>query len=191
MERRELLKMIALMTGAAVVGGSALLQSCSSPIEQQTGAIGEFSSDDQLLLAEIADTILPATQTPGAKAAGVGPFMAMMVTDCYEPAAQKTFKQGLRELDSAIGKLHGSGFLKASPEQREQFLVKLDQEAKLHQQNKSAAEFQTHYFTMIKQLTLLGYFSSEIGCTQALRYQAIPGRYEGTVSYKKGDKAWA
>ena len=53
------------------------------------------------------------------------------------------------------------------------------------------AEQPTHYFTMIKQLTLWGYFSSEIGATQALRYVAIPGKYEGCVPYKKGDKAWA
>jgi hypothetical protein len=48
-----------------------------------------------------------------------------------------------------------------------------------------------HYFGMMKQLTLLGYFTSEIGATQALRYIAIPGKYEGCVPYKKGDKAWA
>ncbi|MEN9349871.1 MAG: hypothetical protein RL372_849, partial [Bacteroidota bacterium] len=63
-------------------------------------------------------------------------------------------------------------------------------EAKKYQETKKEDQ-PTHYFTMIKQLTLWGYFSSEIGATQALRYVAIPGKYEGCIPYKKGDKAWA
>jgi hypothetical protein len=69
-------------------------------------------------------------------------------------------------------------------------IVDLDEEAKKYQETKTS-EQPTHHFTMIKQLTLWGYFSSEIGATQALRYVAIPGKYEGCVPYKKGDKAWA
>jgi hypothetical protein len=69
-------------------------------------------------------------------------------------------------------------------------IVDLDAEAKKYQETKTA-EQPTHHFTMIKQLTLWGYFSSEIGATQALRYVAIPGKYEGCIPYKKGDKAWA
>ena len=69
-------------------------------------------------------------------------------------------------------------------------IVDLDAEAKKYQETKTS-EQPSHYFTMIKQLTLWGYFSSEIGATQALRYVAIPGKYEGCVPYKKGDKAWA
>ncbi|MGH2553929.1 MAG: gluconate 2-dehydrogenase subunit 3 family protein [Chitinophagaceae bacterium] len=48
-----------------------------------------------------------------------------------------------------------------------------------------------HYFTMMKHLTLWGYFTSETGCREALRYNPVPGRYEGCVPYNKGDRAWA
>jgi hypothetical protein len=69
-------------------------------------------------------------------------------------------------------------------------LTAIDKEAKEYQAAKQKDD-PSHYFTLMKQLTLLGYFTSEIGATQALRYEAVPGRYEGCVPYKKGDKAWA
>jgi hypothetical protein len=86
--------------------------------------------------------------------------------------------------------MHGHSFMKATPEQRKELLTALDKEAKEFQKNKKP-EDPTHYFTLMKQLTLLGYFTSEIGATQALRYVAVPGKYEGCIPYKKGDKAWA
>ena len=69
-------------------------------------------------------------------------------------------------------------------------LTEIDKEQKDYNKNKKP-EDSNHYFSLMKQLTLLGYFTSEIGCTQALRYEAVPGRYEGCIPYTKGDKAWA
>ena len=74
--------------------------------------------------------------------------------------------------------------------QRHALLVDLDNEQREYMKKKKADE-PSHYFRMMKELTLLGYFTSEIGCTQALRYVDVPGKYEGCVPYKKGDKAWA
>ena len=199
MERREVLRMIAVLTGGVVIGGNALLAGCS------TGARDSitFSKEEIAFLNEVADTILPTTQSPGAKAANVGAFMALMVNDCYEQRDQKTFAEGIDKLDQASKKQYASGFLKATPEQRLQLLETLDKEAKTYQSKKGEMEeaerkkdkdfagLPNHYFTMMKQLTLLGYFTSEQGCTQALRYIAVPGRYEGSVPYHKGDKAWA
>jgi len=199
MDRRELLKMIALLTGGVMIGGNALLTGCSNG----QGKDIVFSKEDQDFLNEVADTILPPTKSPGAKAALVGPFMAMMVNDCYEPADQRTFYEGIALLNADSKKLTQVEFVHASPEQKKQLLISLDAEAKLYQSGKAAKEeterkkdkdfagMPNHYFTMMKQLTLLGYFSSEEGCKQALRYIAIPGSYQGDVPYKKGDKAWA
>lgn len=75
-------------------------------------------------------------------------------------------------------------------EQRHSLLTELDKEAAAFQKTKKPDETK-HYFTMLKELTLWGFFSSEVGATKALRYVAVPGKYEGTVPYKKGDKAWA
>lgn len=199
MERREVLRMIAVLTGGVMIGGNALLTGCSSEARNSIS----FTKDEIAFLNEVADTILPATKSPGAKAADVGSFMALMVNDCYEQRDQKTFAAGIDKLDAASKKLNGSGFMKASAEQRLVLLETLDKEAKTYQSQKGGLEeterkkdkdfagLPNHYFTMMKQLTLLGYFTSEQGCNQALRYIAVPGRYQGSVPYKKGDKAWA
>jgi hypothetical protein len=116
--------------------------------------------------------------------------MNTMATDCYDEKDQKVFADGLSALDKACEKAHGNGFMKASPEQRKEVLTALDKEAKDYNASKKDGD-PNHYFALMKQLTLLGYFTSEIGATQALRYVAVPGRYEGCIPYKKGDRAWA
>ena len=79
MDRRELLKMVALLTGGAVIGGDLFLSGCKTGAKADAG----FTAANISLLDEIAETIIPATATPGAKAAKVGEFMKIMVTDCY------------------------------------------------------------------------------------------------------------
>lgn len=187
MERRELLKLIALATGSAVIGGELFLTGCKN-----APAIGgdTFSEADITFLDEVGETILPKTSTPGAKDAAVGTFMTVMVNDCYDKNDQKIFHEGIKKLDEACQKAHSSGFMKATPEQRTSLLTTLDQEAKKHQKDKKK-EDPNHYFTMMKQLTLLGFFTSKPGATEALRHVAVPGKYDGAYPYKKGDRAWA
>jgi len=187
MERRELLKLIALATGSALIGGELLLSGCTN-----TPAIGgnTFSEADISFLDEVAETIIPKTTSPGAKEAAVGTFMTVMVNDCYTKDDQKIFHEGIAKLDEACKKTHNTSFMKASPEQRTSLLTTLDKEAKDIQQAKEK-EDPNHYFTMMKQLTLLGFFTSKPGATQVLRHIPVPGKYDGNFPYKKGDKAWA
>jgi hypothetical protein len=208
MERRELLKMIALATGGMVIGGELFLTGCNSG----AAATASFTPQTIALLDEVGETILPETSSPGAKAAKVGDFMKVFVTDCYTADEQKVFMDGIGKLDEACKKVHGHGFMEATPEQRKELLIALDKEAKAVQQERSQkadafykAEkekgntlpldfenpIQPHYFTLMKQLTLLGFFTSEVGATKALRFIAVPGKYDGALPYKKGDKAWA
>lgn len=179
MERRELLKMIAILTGGAVIGGSAFLAGCN-PEKGTVKRSISFSKAEIEFLDEVADTILPATKTPGAKAARVGDFMSIMVNDCYEEKDQKIFYEGIQKINLEAKKAFGKEFLSITPAQRLELLTRLDQNKDLNP-----------HFRMMKQLTLLGYFSSEQGCKEAMRYNPVPGRYEGTVPYKKGDRAWA
>lgn len=188
MDRRELLKMIAVLTGGAVVGGQLLMTGCKSESSASVGA--EFTEADIAFLDEVAETIIPTTGTPGAKAAQVGAFMALMVKDCYTAEDQKIFKEGMGLLNKASNAANKNDFLKASPEERTSLLTQLDKEAKSYQDTKKQGD-PTPYFTMMKQLTLLGYFTSKPGATQALRYVAVPGKYDGDFPYKKGDRAWA
>jgi Gluconate 2-dehydrogenase subunit 3 len=186
MERRELIKMIALLTGGAFIGGG-LLTGCNA--EDEVGGIA-FSKTDILFLDEVADTILPATKTPGAKAAGVGKFIERMVNNTYNPENQQVFHKGIALLNEACKKDTGKSFTAATPEQRTALLITIDAAAKAYQKNKKEGE-PSHYFTMMKQLSLLGFFTSKIGATEVLRYKAIPGKFDGDYPYKKGDKAWA
>ena len=190
MDRRELLKMVALLTGGAVIGGEVFLSGCKNTDTTPAVGNGAFTKDDISFLDEVAETILPKTNTPGAKDAAVGTFMTVMVNDCYTEPDQKIFHDGMKKLDDASNKLNNAGFLKSTPEQRHTLLVNLDKEAKDYQKSKKQ-EDPNHYFSMIKQLTLMGYFTSKPGATEALRYVAVPGRYDGCIPYKKGDKAWA
>ena len=189
MNRRDALERVALIMGGTVIGGSIFLDGCK-PSDKQAVAGFSLTADQIALLDEIAETIIPTTDTPGAKAAKVGAFMNTMVTDCYEEKDQKIFMDGLGKIDEASKKTNGKSFLDSTPEQRTALLNELNKELKKYNETKKE-EDPNHYFGMMKQLTLLGYFTSEIGATQALRYIAVPGKYEGCVPYTKGDKAWA
>jgi hypothetical protein len=184
--RREALSRVAIIMGGTVLGAEAFLTGCKT----NTKGVS-FSQEDVDFLNEVGETILPATDTPGAKAANVGAFMQIMVSDCYEAKDQEIFMQGMAELKFKTSKAKiGKAFMEASPEERTVLLTALDQEAKEYQKNKKP-EDPTHYFTMMKQLTLSGLFTSKIGATEVLRFVAVPGKFEGCVPYTKGEKAWA
>lgn len=188
MNRRELLQHVAILLGGSIVGGSVFSISGCKSDDKQVNAL--FSDKQVALMNEIADTILPETSSPGAKAAKVGDFMAVMVLDCYEEKNQKVFSEGLKKIDELSDQKYNNSFLEADPKQRTELLTALDKEQKEYQ-SKKGKDDPSHYFRMMKELTLLGYFTSKEGATQALRYVAVPGRYDGDVPYKKGDKAWA
>lgn len=187
MDRREAVKYISVLLGGTIVGSSAILNGCRS--SDTKGSALTFTDADVSLLDEIADTILPETDTPGAKAAGVGKFMTVMVNDCYEKQDQEVFHKGLKQLNDLAKKNYKTDFVKMPSEQRLEMLIALDKEQKEYQQTKKS-EDRSHYFRMMKELALLGYFTSEIGQTQAMRYIERPGRYDGCVPYTKGEKAW-
>lgn len=187
MERRELLKMITLFTGSVLIGGDLF----ASGIKKSILTAIDFSDTDVMLLDEVADTILPTTaKSPGAKAAMVGKFMTVIVNDCYNEKNRNIFYSGIKLLNDDSKKMYGIDFINASAEQKTAFIINLDKESKEYQKTKKSGD-PTHYFIMMKQLTLLGYFTSEIGATQALRYVPVPGKFDGNLDYKKGDKAWA
>jgi len=187
MERREAVQYIALLLGGTLVGANSFITGCKTADKKDNAT---FSQEDVAYLNEVADTILPTTSTPGAKAANVGQFMTVMVNDCYEAKDQKIFHEGLKKLDNAADKAYNASFVKLTPQQRHDLLVKVDAEQKDYSKTKKEND-PTHYFRMMKELTLLGYFTSEIGTKQARRYEPVPGRYEGCIPYKKGDKAYA
>jgi Gluconate 2-dehydrogenase subunit 3 len=195
-DRREAVKRVSFMLGgiALVGGGSGLLSACSKQDRAAATAAGTgaFSKEDIALLDEIADTILPDTaKSPGAKAAQTGAFMALMVTDTYTPEDAKIFRDGMIALDEASKKANGGAtFVSASAAQRTALLTALDKEQFDFQKSRKPDEPQ-HYFRMMKELSMLGFFTSEIGCNKAQRYKESPGPFQPCVPYVKGEPAWA
>ena len=188
MNRREAISSVALLLGGTIIGADAFLSGCKTATKD---AGVSFSATNVSFLNEVAETILPTTaSSPGAKAAKVGEFMTVIVRDCYEEKDQKIFMDGLKKLEEASKTKNSKSFMESTAAQRHDLLVALDNEQKEYQKTKKK-EDPTHYFRMMKELTLWGYFTSEEGATKALRYVAVPGKYEGCIPYKKGDKAWA
>ena len=185
--RREAIKQVTAMLGGVVfVGSGDLLTAVEHAHARVTASrkqIGAFTAQDIALLDEVADTILPETKTPGAKAAHAGAFMAVMVTDTYDEGQQALFRDGM-------GKLNDAAFVTKSPAQRLAFLEQLDREQKAYMDSRAQGA-PPHYFRLMKELTLFGYFTSEIGCTQAMRYRETPGRFDPCAPYTSGETTWA
>ena len=222
--REAVLRVSALLGGAALIGGSAFITGCrdESGEKPAAGSFTPFATDEIAFLDEVADTILPTTSTPGAKAAKTGAFMALIVTDSYKPEDQKAFRDGMKSLDDRSREMNKASFMESTPQQRLALLEVLDREQKADadkrqedKKKKEAEKFLSdqrqeaakdapeasaapaitadpprHYFRMMKELALLGYFTSEIGGTQALRYVESPGRYDPCIPYTPGEKAW-
>ncbi len=188
MNRRQALTRVSLILGGSIAGAGFFLEGCK-PAGKKSFTL-DFTPDDIDYLDEIAETILPTTSTPGAKAAGVGAFMTVMVRDCYTEPEQNIFVNGMEKLNDASNKKFDKAFLSLEPRQRHELLVTIDNEQNEYHRNKKDDE-PAHYFRLMKELTLLGYFTSEVGSTQALRYVEAPGRYEGCIPYREGERAWA
>lgn len=214
MDRREAVKSVAFLIGGALSATTiaTLFDSCNVPGKSE----GElFTTDQQKLVTELADIIIPTTaKSPGAKAANVGPFITMMMKDCYPEDAQKAFIKGLEDLEVNAKKEFSKSFLEISVKEREQMVAKLreatiesqkDEKTKNEEATKLIKEPQQanpmsvkekpksspQFFAIARDLTMLGYFTSEVGATQAYEYIAIPGRYDGCVTLKPGQKVWA
>lgn len=191
--REAILRVSTMLGGVALVGQGAMLAACDAPeAERDEAQTGEdlFTKDEITLLDEIAETILPETDTPGARAAGVGPFMALMVTDAYYPGDQQIFMEGLETIDRLSRDSYGADFISVTPAQRLKLLEELDAEQMAHMRSQPK-DAPAHYFRMMKELALLGYFTSEIGYNQAMRYAETPGRFDPCAPYEAGEKAWA
>lgn len=191
--RREAVAKLALYLGLGALAPRVLARGLAA----SDGPPAGYTPDDLALLDEIGETIIPATDIPGAKAVGIGAFIAMMVTDCYRPEDQARFRAGVADLARGYRERHQEDFIQGSPERRTAYLNELDREhgrgPKRHV--KYAPEPETrddaampHPWKVLKDLTIVGYFTSEIGCTQAITYTEVPGRYDPDVPWHPGDR---
>lgn len=197
MNRRDAIKKAAIMMGGSLLMPD-ILKAWTHPMIENANF--HLTAAQDALIAEIAETIVPTTNTPGAKAAGVPNFIKKMLADCCREKYSAYFMKELDGVEADTKTKFSKSFVDASVEQRTEILKIYEKKAK-----EEAAKFRQEqaswgdstlmserpFFATMKDLTVTGYFTSEIGCTQALRYEAVPGKYIGDYPYKKGDKAWA
>jgi hypothetical protein len=142
---------------------------------------------DEARLNVVGDTILPATAgSPGAGAVEIGRFIVFMLETCQPPAVAEVVRTVLRDLDLAAQQTAGAEFALLDPARREALLVRFEQTAAARTHRGAV-----NGFRVIKELTLLGYFTSEPGATQALRYDPVPGAYRGSLKLGANDRSWA
>jgi Gluconate 2-dehydrogenase subunit 3 len=184
MNRRDAVKTTTWIVGGVLLAGSGVLTSCradSRPTSRKdTSAL---SDADATLMEMVADTILPDTHaSPGARVAGAGAAINLLLTDCY-PVAQQ---QGARDGLSALRRVCADAGLPAF-----EAAFAVDRTAMLTRINNDAVQVgATHWFHLLRELSLRAYFSSEVGMTRALRYERVPGRWVGCVPLKPGQPAW-
>lgn len=184
MERREALKKIAYLMGGAISATTiGVLFESFAPLPETKEYF--YSATDEEILAEFSEIILPATaKSPGAKEAGVGALILLIMKDCFPSDLQEMFKKGFEDMLMQCKTKFKKDFLSLNATEKNQLMNSLKQEAI---DNDRAPSF----FLIARDLTILGYFSSEVGCTMAREYIAVPGRYDGNMDYTPDQKAWA
>lgn len=201
MNRRDALNRVALLMGGMLTAPTllAFAEEKSSPIEPSSLAPAFSLTDAQRkIVAEVAEHIIPKTSTAGAKEAGVPAFIELMLADCYRKPEQESFVEGVVELEKA-------GFLSQSKDQQVATLKNVETTTKelMKAYNEQRVKVGDNvdavtmsekakgvpFWRLMKELTLVGYFTSKEGIEQNFDYRPVPGKWEN-VKWKSGQKAY-
>lgn len=197
MHRRELLKRIGLLAGGAVVLPSVLIADNGDwafSDQLDYSKVKVFNKKQRKLVAALAEAILPRTSTPGATDAKVGPFIELMLQDCYKPEDIAAFIAGLNAVDALAMSGHANPFVKLTSEQQTMVLTQTEADAKTEKKARSLAKKSGEpqiFWDMLKSLTLTGFFTSEVGAQQAANYMMTPGRWDGAAPVTAETRSWA
>lgn len=178
--RRLALRRVAHLTGALVSMpvAAAVLNGCR-PSQSINWAPQFFDQNAAMTLARIADIILPASKTPSASDVQVPAFVDLIIKDCYSVEEQEDFLNQLKQLENDFENQNENTFNEAKEGDQEAFIQTIDQQL--------ATPQKSPFYQSLKQLVLLGYFTSEKIMTENLNYHAIAGRYDGCVPFTAGD----
>ena len=179
LDRRDLLAGAGALFGAELVAPLAkALAAEQSAAEARPGLMvihTAFTADQRTLVAAISERIVPTTDTPGAIAAGVPAFIEMMVADWYEPTERNDFMTGLGVFEGYSRVQFGRPFATIATEEQDLLLTQA--------MMGKISGLPGHFFEQCRQLTILGYYTSEVGCKQERVYVPVPGRYDGKYPY--------
>lgn len=185
--RREALRRTAMLLGGVLSAPAiaGVLAGCDS--RTADGTWRALTSEQGDLVATLAEHIIPETDTPGARAAGVHVFIDRMLAGHYGEEDRKRVLDGLEEFDERARRECGNAFIRCSAEKQRVLLMRVDEEAYAPM----AGRRDVPWFRTIKELTVLGYYTSEIGATRELRHVAVPERFEGCVPLTQIGRTWS
>ncbi len=186
MERREAIKRTAALMGGVVFAPTILgvLKGCTPTTETWTPVL--FDRNQAALTTALAGTIIPATETDGAVEVGVPGFIESMVNEVYNDEQRESFLAGLNYFNEECRNETGSSFADLSEEDQFEYATLQN-----HAAIESEAAEGPQFFLIFKELTMVGFFTSEVGATQVLRYEQVPGIYEGCVPFEEIGRTWA
>ncbi len=186
MNRREAIKKTTAILGGVVFAPTifGILKGCTPSDEVWKPVL--FNPNQVDLTTHLADIIMPETDTPGAVEAGVPGFIEKMVNEVYTSEEREMFLEGLDEFDETCRRETGQTFFQLSKEEQHEFALA---------QNGKAIETEftegPQFFLIFKELTLVGFFTSEMGATEVLRYEPVPGVYQGCIPFEEVGRTWA
>lgn len=190
MNRREALQRTALMMGYAVSASAlaGIMKGCKAAPELTYQPVF-FTEDQARIVAEVAEIFIPKTDTPGAKEAGVPGFIDQILRECYDKEDQDRFLTGLTDFDAEARKNFGDSFVYLEPDKQLQHLKAVHDPA-IEAAKKGNGDDKP-FILMAKELTMLGFFTSEPGATQVLQYSPVPGAFKGCEPLAEVGKTWA
>jgi len=186
-DRREALRRAALLLGGAISAPTiaAVLAGCEArSAEGERWSPRALTPEQGDLVAAIADQIIPRTDTPGARDVGVHRFIDTMLAEYYSTEERSSFLAGLAGVDASARSASGQSFVRLSPSRQRDILLPFDAEA-------YRGATRQPFFRTMKELTLLGYYTSEAGATRELKYARVPGRFDGCVPFTNIGRAWS
>jgi glucoside 3-dehydrogenase (cytochrome c) hitch-hiker subunit len=176
MNRREMLALLAGTAALSSLPDELLAMGRAVHKRAHAGTLRTLTPHQNETVATIAELIIPKTDTPGARDAGVPAFIDVMLADWGDDNQRKAFTAGLANVDERSRKAFGKDFIGCPPDQQTEILQDLDYE--LAQARDAKTDASGNFFGMMKWLTLTGYYTSEVGSTSELHYRVVPGRFE-------------
>jgi len=199
MDRREAIQKASLILGYAITGPTlaGVLNGCKAAPEAGFKPVF-FSNEQSVLIETLAEIIIPKTDTPGAKEAGVPQFMDALIAQVYSKEQQEKFIADLNAFDADVKEAFGQPFVECSGEEQLQHFEKHHAKAISDATGSGPTGWwnagtggDTPFVLKVKELVLVGYFTSEPGATKALQFNPVPGPFKGCVPLAEVGKAWA
>lgn len=201
MNRREFLQCAAILVSGVSASQIGLSM---SPAQQRfiaarpnyiAASVNYFTEEQRRAVAAISEIIIPVTDTPGAIDAGVPRFIELMVSDWFNEGERNIFDEGLQALMRNSKQRYGASFDALPPGRKLRLLAKLESEAgdaDWYQFGNTLRTFdsQAPFICQMKELTIWGFFTSEVGATQVLRYDPMPMKFDGNRKLGPDESSW-